>query len=655
MLTQQQKQTISYCKKSCIWFLSNFVKVRHPNAGILPFKPFAYQKKAIEAFREHRFNIFKKTRQCGISKISGAFALWFAMFNSNKTILIISRTNDDAMGFLRDNIVFPFNNLPDWMKEVWNPDPSNGGKLNEHEVVFPNGTRIKSLTSAPNVLRSNASSLNIIDEAAFIRDMDILWTSGWSTLSHGGRAIVISTTNGAGGWYYDTWNDAINKSGVFNPIIVNWWDMDWNIEYVDPLSGNKIRIAPRDNIRECKTQEEIEKYGPYWSPWLENEYRGLQQKNETWKFKQEILADFIGSGNTVIEAGALAQVGKTVTNPIKIVSGIQNYVHPMTGVEEQLNFSFSGEEEGLWIWNEPVTFKPDKLVNGKIVEKGRNAHSYVMGVDLATGKGRDYSAIEVFDIDTMEQVAEMMVRCLPTEFTKFIDRIGRWYNTALAVVERNNGGDIVIDLLKLEYCYPRLWRRKEVNDRPSAGNNHRQKPLKVKAYGFSTQGNSKPTLNKYLMDYIRSDDSGYIIKSDRLFKQLNTYVRKRDSSGKDTDKTEAESGNYDDLVISTGLAFIGSNDSYVTDAGNLIPAANGMSLSFEGTTIMSNDYIVKNQKDFIEKGGNQLIAPMSSDIDDAPETAIQRQLDAYTLELGAIPMVNGRPIIVPNKSFYVKK
>ena len=55
--------------------------------------------------------------------------------------------------------------MPDWMKQVWKPV-----KQNEHELCFPNGSRIASLTSHPDVLRSNASSLNIIDEAAFYRN-----------------------------------------------------------------------------------------------------------------------------------------------------------------------------------------------------------------------------------------------------------------------------------------------------------------------------------------------------------------------------------------------------------------------------------------------------------------------------------------------------
>ena len=297
-LTTQQREVIKRSQQSVSWFLSNFGRLKHPSAGVLPFHPFSYQKHAIKCFRQHR--------QSGISKISGAFATWFAMFNPHKTVLIVSRRNEDAMGFLRDHVVFLYEHLPPWMKEVWKPV-----KQNEHEIIFPNGSRIQSLTSHPEVLRGNAASLNIIDEAAFIQGMDTMWAAGWPTLQHGGNVIVISTTNGIGNWYWSTWTDAEAGVNGFNPILVNWWDMDWVIEYKDPLSLQWKRIAPRDGIRKSADKFEIGKYGPYYSPWLEEQYNALQDQGDSWKFDQEILASFVGSGNTVLSKEVLAHIQTT--------------------------------------------------------------------------------------------------------------------------------------------------------------------------------------------------------------------------------------------------------------------------------------------------------------------------------------------------------
>lgn len=1097
ILTQSQREVIRRCRQSVTWFLRSFGKVKHPSAGIIPFDTFSYQRHAIKCFRKYRMNIFRKCRQAGISKISGAFAAWFALFNSNKTILIVSRTDEDAMNFLRENILFIYNNLPDWMRELWKPV-----KQNEHEIVFPNGSRIRSLTSHPDVLRSNSSSLNIIDEIAFIQNADVMWAGGWScaigttlvqtddgliplqeltsggqpwvnidknvctdegykrsdrgfvngvsdtkivktylgyqfegtpkhrlkvidsdgvcdwrtldnvgigdiivslpgqfkgnrkalitgyelgpefaeilglycgdgtinldrpkrfkivfdpqdvktcdlivnqfnglgfglptnayredgnatvdfrinsapfielmhdnglvcktkpqdatippvilqsdkevlcaflrglfdsdgwcyksgatlrlgfsttsdrlseqvhvalhalgiiarrqyvtehsddrysdepywrvevwdaaskmkfreligfisnrkrecldqydghlnhaeinhrglverfanaalecmlngntfractdrrkwnlyrirrsgvvrlqlvkelatefnlndmlstyvlqglvfdivesisdgraetfdisvpdnstyiangfvshnTLQHGGNVICISTTNGLGGWYWSTMTDAEAGVNQFNPIVVNWWDMDWVVEYTDPLSLQHMRIAPLDGKQDCKMQFidhpkygrlclDPNKYGPYWSPWLEEQYRALSDQGESWKFEQEVLASFVGSGNTVLSKEAIAHVSLTVRDPESKVTGVQQYVHPVTGEHDELSFDFVNNDEGLWIWAKPVTATKDKYRGKELIERGRKAHSYVMGVDIASGQAKDYSTIEVFDIDTMEQVAEFMARVLPREFIKFIDRIGRYYNTALTVVERNNGGNIIIDQLRHDIMYPNLWRKKDINDKPMTGRN-RRRAMKVGEYGYTTSQSSKATINKVLTDNIRdkSDNGeGYKILSKRLLKQLSIYVRKRDRAGRDTMKTEAEegSGNHDDLVMATGLALIAAVDAVTVNPANLAPTPSSADFtSMSGPLILSDTDLVAVHKGLAEKGGPGLLIPLSVSPDASPEVAAQMQLEAFTLQLGGIPISQGKPLVVPKNYYFETK
>jgi hypothetical protein len=655
-LSREQIEIINRCRKSVTFFLTHFGKIKHPSAGILPFRPFKYQKYALECFRKYRLNIFRKCRQSGASKISGAFATWFALFHSHKRILIVSRVNEDAMGFLRENIVFLYEHLPDWMVQLWKPV-----KQNEHEIVFPNGSVIKSLTSHPDVLRSNASSLNIIDEAAFIQGMDVLWAGGWSTLQHGGNVIVVSTTNGVGNWYWSACTDAEAGVNGFNPIIVNWWDMDWAIEYTDPLSKLPKRIAPCDGIRKCATPEEINKYGQYWSPWLEEQYRALQEQGESWKFQQEVLASFIGSGNTVLPKEVIAAMELTVEDPLYKVAGAQTYIHPVSGEAEELDFSFQDPEEGLWVWKQPVLATPDKRRGDVLIEKGAPAHSYVCGVDIATGKGKDYSAIQVFDLDTMEQVAEFMARVIPRDLVRFIDRIARWYNCATLVIERNNGGDIVIDEMRYNMMYPKLWRKKDINDKPapaSAKTRRKARPLKVSPYGFMTTQSSKSALNKYMLDCFREGEGGYTIYSRRLLKQFNTYVRKRDRVGRDTNRTEAEdgAGNFDDLVMATALALVALSDGLSIDPSNLMPTGSNSSYkSASGPIILTDAGMLEVQEDLAEKGGSQLLMPMSMSPEEVTEIAAQRVVDAFTMQLGGIPMSGARPTVVPSKFFYEKK
>lgn len=483
-----------------------------------------------------------------------------------------------------------------------------------------------------------------------------------NTLQHGGNVIVISTTCGVGNWYWATCTEAEAGVNMFNPIVINWYDMDWEIEYTDPISRQHKRIAPRDGLRKCTTKEEIIKYGPYWSPWLETQYKALQSRGEAWKFEQEILASFIGSGNTVLPKEVLAHIATTVKEPPMKVAGLQSYVHPVTGEVSDLTFDFDEAEEGLWVWKKPVLATPEKRRGNELIETGTAAHGYVMGVDTATGKGKDFHAIQVIDINTREQVAEFMARCLPRDLVKYIDRIGRWYNCALAIIERNNGGDILIDELRYNYMYPRLWRKKELNDKPqpqSSRGRRKARPLKVGSYGFSTSLASKPTLNQYLLNCVRdNDEDGFLINSHRLLKQFHTYVRKRDRLGHDTSRTEAEEGvgNYDDLVIAFALALVGTGDAFIVDAGNMTPFGGNATFKEQtGPTLLSDEQMVNVQQDYTAKGGASMLMPIALSPTELPETAAQRQLDNYTVQLGGIPISAGKPIVTPNKFFYERK
>jgi len=800
-ISNDRAAIIKRCQKSVTWFLSNFGKVKHPLAGIIPFDIFSYQKVALDAFRKYRFNIFKKciaagspvwtpsghkpiefirggdevlaydettkqivtsvvnaawcngvrdtvrvmaedhgsictidhqyltttgwneardltgldligydgsavvTRKCkgwiasgerevydleidkhhnfivdgtvvhncrqaGVSKISGAFALWYAMFHNNKTILIISRTDEDAMGFLREQIMFLFNHLPQWMQDQWAPV-----KRNDHELVLPNGSRIKSLTSHPDVMRSNSSSLNIIDESAFIQHMDVLWAGGYPTLNMGGSVIVISTTNGVGNWYWSTMTDAEAGVGMFHPIIINWWDMDWAIQCEDPLSHQMVRIAPRDGLVKCDNtiindpdlgdiRLDPVIYGPWWSPWLERQYRALQEQGEAWKFEQEVLAQFVGSGNTVLNKMVIAHIQETVVDPPTKILGNHTWVHPVTGEQELLSFDFRNKDEGLWVWAPPVGPTPGKKKGNKILERGEPAHTYVAGIDIASGRGKDYSTIEVFDTTTQEQVAEFMARVLPRELIRYADRICRWYNTALMVVERNNGGDIVIDELRNKIMYPKLWRKKEINDKPQPQGSGRakkkQRALKVGMYGFMTSQSSKQLLNKVLIDLIRDKDGeGYTIYSKRLLKQINTYVRKRDKSGRETYKTEAEDGanNFDDLVMATALALYASFDCISSDISTLLPSMGTSDFrSVTGPAILSPESKAQAMTDFVKKGGATLLMPMNMTYgSDSQQASIQQYMDDFTMQLGAVPVSGGKPIVQSQKYFYTRE
>jgi hypothetical protein len=634
MITKEQKKEIlRRCKESPTYFIENFCKIKHANAGIIPFRLFKYQKASIKKFQENDRLIYLKCRQSGISTLTGAYSLWTAMFHPNKKILIVSKRDEDAIGYLDRNIKFVYENLPSEIFHCVFGDPRSGinrryppPKLwNEHTVGFFHGSEIKSLTSSKDTLRSNTASLVIIDEAAFIPEMESMWTSGQPTLMHGGRVIVISTTNGRGGWYHNTIEDAKEHKNSFEVIEIPWYNMDWSIEYTDDITKRKIRIAPCDGITKCVTEEDKARYGEYKSPWLEIQYRELQEKGEPWKFRQEILMEFIGAGNTVLDTNAIIRVSEEVDSNFKVVERPISYVNPNLSEKYYLDFA-----KCLWIWNMPERRRSPIIdALSKIIKPGDDGHRYVIGADVSTGESTDYHAAEIIDVTSSEQVAELKIRCTIDEYSRMLDYLGRYYNNALLVVERTGVGEAVLQDLRNILYYQNLFYRRLPNGK------------KDKKPGFPTGSTTKGFIVKAITENIGAEDNrGIKFKSSRLIRELNCFIH----LGNGRIGNEPGAGNNDDLVIAAGLACMAIVEAMQTPDG-LLP------VNSKNITDSIDEKIDATLDDMIQKGGHGLMYPIMSTSDESLEKTSEEMIMQFVTQLGGISpeMIEKKKALLPVK------
>lgn len=607
------------CRNSPAFFIDNFCVVEHPSAGIIPFKLFSYQKQCLKDFQDHTYTIFRKCRQCGISTLTGAYALWFAMFHGNKKILIVSKRDIDAKEYLRRNVKVLYYNLPEWMRNIFTIDTDN-----EHTFRLANGSVIQSMTSSKDTLRSSASSLNIIDEVAFIPKMDEMWASGQPTLQHGGSVICISTVNGVGNWYWETWQDAHAEENDFHPIVINWWDMDWKLEYKDPHTEERRSIEPCKDIRKC-TPEEAQKYGPYWSPWLEEQYRQLTQGGNSAKFRQEVLAEFLGSGETVLDRETLQRIENSVRTsnaPIRIEN--VNYVNPISGERTILEFN-----NRLHCWQEPVCAELDPKTG-----EYKGGHLYIAGVDVASGESADWQTAQIFDITEREQVAELQIKAAPLMFAMMVDYIGRLYNNAFIVVERTGIGQTICSNLNDDLSYPNLYRQRK----KMAG--VRKMKSQYGQIGFPTNNSTKPVLVGSLVDNM--GEEGFVIRSHRLYKELSMFVRLTNN------KVGAEPGNHDDLVIATCLAMHGIEEANRSDRRTLMPFQNIGQIKFGSQTEEAGEpMLFPNDERCIAPVNKINIASGSN-----PKSAVQDELRKFSSQLGGIPKNANRSVSSGKKYTY---
>ena len=284
---QAQVKEIIKCGKDPNYFFKNYLKIQHPVRGLIPFQMYPFQEECVEEFNEHRFNIILKSRQLGISTLTAAYSVWMAIFKKEKNILIIATKLKVAQNFII-KVKTMIRSLPKWLllPEI----VSN----NKQEIMFSHGSQIKAIPTSDDAGRSEALSLLIIDEAAFVRNFDTIWTGIYPTISTGGRVVILSTPNGVGGQYHKLYTEAEAGINEFNPIKLMW--------DVHPERGEE---------------------------WFQQVTANLSKR----QIAQEYLCDFAISGETYLDTNTLEWIGKLVEPP-KMREGLDNNV---------------------WIWKQPLT------------------------------------------------------------------------------------------------------------------------------------------------------------------------------------------------------------------------------------------------------------------------------------------------------------
>lgn len=167
--------------------------------------------------------------------------------------------------------------------------------------------------------------------------------------------------------------------------------------------------------------------------------------------------------------------------------------------------------------------------------------TYVLGADPSGGTGNDNSVIEVFCLDTFEQVGEWIHdKTEPDIFAEKIAQVGELFNFAYAVVESNNHG--ILTLAELRKIYPRQQIYNETGLRSTTDFGA------LRNEGHRTTIVSKPWM---IGMYRKALAEGLVIHSPILVSEMSTFVEK------ETGKMEAEEGCHDDTVIASCKATLG--------------------------------------------------------------------------------------------------
>ncbi len=203
------------CAKDPAYFLSTFCYIQHPDRGKIRFDLFDYQEATLQKFIDFDMNIVLKGRQIGLSTLVAGYCLWLMLFHDDKNILVISIDQATAKNLVTKVKVMN-SLLPVWLRRELVED-------NKLTLRFANGSQIKAVARSKDAGRSESLSLLVLDEAAFIDDADLIWASASPTISSGKcKAILLSTPNGQGNFFHNTWKKAESGENGMNPILLDW-------------------------------------------------------------------------------------------------------------------------------------------------------------------------------------------------------------------------------------------------------------------------------------------------------------------------------------------------------------------------------------------------------------------------------------------------
>jgi hypothetical protein len=236
------RQEYLKCAKDPVHFMRKYCYIQHPQRGRIQFNLFPFQDKVITLWRDNPYSIILKSRQLGISTLSAGYSLWLMIFHKDKNILCIATKQDTAKNMVT-KVKFMYENLPSWLK-------LNAPENNKLTLRLDNGSQIKATSASSDAGRSEAVSLLLIDEAAFIENIGEIWASAQQTLATGGGCIALSTPYGTGNWFHQTWTRAEAGENDFLPIKLPWFvhperDETWR-KRQDELLGD-----PRMAAQEC--------------------------------------------------------------------------------------------------------------------------------------------------------------------------------------------------------------------------------------------------------------------------------------------------------------------------------------------------------------------------------------------------------------------
>ena len=480
--------------------------------SIEPLQLWDKQIEALNMIHNHRFVIFLKSRQSGFSKfITGLDSLIQCLRIERFHVAVLTMTESDAIEYLKYQKLY----YTSFQKECYDvpglitpvklktgkysnkiTDPDSIGT--QDEIEFENGSTFVALSAHRG--RSFTKDRIIVDEAAWITankakiDLSYVLMAVDPTIDKSkGQLILVSTANGLN-TYYELYQAARNGSSKYKCLFFSCWD--------DPNMTAEIRLEKSKTFLK--------------------DGKGESYTNQ--EYPRDDQEAFLSSGNPRFDKSALIYYKE---RPLpEIIKG-------------------SLIDDGSIVVSENGEFT---------IIKTRNQRSqYAICADVGEGlPDSDNSVAKVFDRETLDQVAEWCGKCEPSTLGDILCNLGRTYNNAILIIERNNHGLSTIDTVIKYNQYPddlvfefNSIKKEHIDDdftNPS------------KRFGWLTTSTTRPLIINNLAKMIANRSILAFLYAD-----VEELFRFMIING----KAQAEAGCYDDRVLCLAISYyLLTNDAF---------------------------------------------------------------------------------------------
>jgi hypothetical protein len=368
----------------------------------VPFVPNPAQQQIAEKWG--RKNIILKARQMGISTYVAA--RFFIDTITRPGTLTVQVAHDQRAAEDLFRIVHRFQeNLPaSWQEGVLKTSRANVRQL--RWPLLDSEYRVESAADRNAGRGMTIRNLHCSEVAMWSRDGAEALVSLRAAVPPDGQVVLESTPMGAGGAFYQEWNEAA-ETGFVQHFLPWWLEKSYRRELLAPAN-----ITPEEE--ELKREHGLDDEQLAFRREIRANCRG--------KFAQEYAEDaeecFLLSGDCMFEIEKVEERLRECEMP-----------RPMTNACE----SRDNGRELIWLPPQPK-------------------HEYILAVDPAGGGSNgDYTCAQVIDRVSGMQCAELHAHLTPRETAPRIMRLGHEYNDALLVIERNNHGEALWENVRDQY------------------------------------------------------------------------------------------------------------------------------------------------------------------------------------------------------------